>query len=142
MYKINAKFAASALLLLTLPLAGCAIDSIDDDQAIKPYGGSKQHPIKVASGKAYVEGCGDWSEDVSETSDNELANNHGCAVQANIAAMAAYPADLAGNHRRQPPPLGDNQYRAIVKMTSAAGDSSGGSADAGSSGGGSDSPSK
>jgi Pilus biogenesis CpaD protein (pilus_cpaD) len=134
MLKLNVKVTASALLLLVLPLAGCAVDGFEDDQAMKPYGGSKQHPIKVTNGKAYVEGCGDWSENVADTSSNEMANNHGCAVQANIAAMAAYPADLTGNNRHLPRPLGEVQYTAIQKLTDAAGGSSGSSGGAASGG--------
>jgi pilus assembly protein CpaD len=38
--------------------------------------------------------CGQWTEDATETENNMLTPNHGCAVQANIAAMVANPATL------------------------------------------------
>jgi Pilus biogenesis CpaD protein (pilus_cpaD) len=117
MSKFTVISKATLLLFLAVPVTGCAIDSFEEDQAMQPYGGSKLHPIKVANGKATVEGCGDWSENVMHTSSNEMMANHGCAVQANIAAMAAYPEDLAGGNRRLPPSLGDWQYGAIRKVT-------------------------
>jgi type IV pilus biogenesis protein CpaD/CtpE len=91
--------AFALLLLSAIPLSGCALDQLTADETLKPYGGSKQHPIKVANGRASVEGCGDWSEDVVVTESNELMPNHGCAVQSNIAAMAAYPNDLVKARR-------------------------------------------
>ena len=39
--------------------------------------------------------CGQWTEDATETENNMLAPNHGCAVQANIAAMVANPETLS-----------------------------------------------
>jgi type IV pilus biogenesis protein CpaD/CtpE len=117
MYKYSSNPFAALLLLATLPLAGCAADNFFADETISPYGGSKQHPIKVANGKASVEDCGQWPENVGDTETNELHANHGCAVQSNIAAMAAYPQDLIGNNRRLPRPLGDIQYTAIKKIT-------------------------
>jgi Pilus biogenesis CpaD protein (pilus_cpaD) len=86
---------APLLLVLTLPLAGCVADQwAADDAPPVPYGGSKAHPIKVVGNKASVENCGDWSVDSTESYENTILPNHGCAVQANIAAMAAYPQDL------------------------------------------------
>ena len=38
--------------------------------------------------------CGDWSEDLTKTSQNTLPPNYGCAHQHNIAAMVANPKDL------------------------------------------------
>ena len=53
-------------------------------------------PVRVSyiSTHAQTKPCGDWSEDASSTSDNTLMPNHGCAVQANIAAMVANPQSL------------------------------------------------
>lgn len=121
MYQKRSKPLAALLLLMTLPLTGCAADNFFADETISPYGGSKQHPIKVANGKAVVEDCGQWPENLSDTSSNELHANHGCAVQANIAAMAAYPNDLVKG-RKLPRPLGDIQYSAIKRITGDAGD--------------------
>jgi pilus assembly protein CpaD len=39
--------------------------------------------------------CGQWTEDATETADNMMSPNHGCAVQANIAAMVANPETLS-----------------------------------------------
>jgi pilus assembly protein CpaD len=39
--------------------------------------------------------CGQWTEDTTETDSNMLAPNHGCAIQANIAAMVANPETLS-----------------------------------------------
>lgn len=141
MYKYPSKSLSIALLLLALPLAGCASDNMFADESIMPYGGSKMHPIKVVNGKAVVEECGDWSENRADTESNEIAANHGCAVQSNIAAMAAYPNDLVGVGRRPQMSLGFIQDYAIKKVTNPATSSmsggTGGGGGSGSSGGGS-----
>lgn len=130
MYLYPRKSLTTALLLLALPLAGCVSDNMFADESFKPYGGSKMHPIKVANGRAVVENCGDWSENRADTASNEMSANHGCAVQANIAAMAAYPTDLIGNTRKRPKRLGMIHQHAIDNVTTSAsssGTSSGGS---------------
>jgi type IV pilus biogenesis protein CpaD/CtpE len=104
-----------AIALLSLALAGCVTDEMYTTD-ISPYGGSKMHPIKVSGGKAYVEGCGQWPHNIADTESNEMHDNHGCAVQSNIAAMAAYPSDLVGKKRKLPKPLGDVGYTAISRM--------------------------
>ena len=116
MFKYSGNSWAIAMLCLALPLAGCVTDEMHNS-GITPYGGSNMHPIKVSGGKAYVEDCGQWPHNLADTESNELHNNHGCAVQANIAAMAAYPSDLVGKKRRLPKPLGDIQYTAIKRIT-------------------------
>ncbi len=50
--------------------------------------------ISYVSTYAKTKPCGDWSEDASETELNTHLATHGCAVQANIAAMVADPATL------------------------------------------------
>jgi pilus assembly protein CpaD len=135
MYKSRLNLLAVAVLACALPLGGCATDSMFADETITPYGGSKQHPIKVANGKATVEGCGEWSENLADSEDNTMAANHGCAVQSNIAAMAAYPSDLIGNKRRLPKPLGFVHQYAIDKVIAkpdTQGGATGGSGGAGS----------
>jgi type IV pilus biogenesis protein CpaD/CtpE len=84
------------LLVAVLPLAGCAATDqwAQDDMPLTPYGGSKMHPIKVVGNRATVEDCGQWDMDSTETKYNVMMPNHGCAVQSNIAAMAANPRDL------------------------------------------------
>lgn len=119
-------FLSACLLCLALPLAGCVTDTMFADDAPNPYGGSKMHPIKVENGRASVENCGEWPSNLADTESNMMQANHGCAVQSNIAAMAAYPSDLIGKKRKLPKPLGDIQYVAIKKITTPA-DSSGSS---------------
>lgn len=94
MYKSSFNRTAILVVCLGLPLAGCASDNFFADEAATPYGGSKLHPIKVSGGKAHVADCGLWPENVADSASNEMSYNHGCAVQSNIAAMAAYPSDL------------------------------------------------
>jgi Pilus biogenesis CpaD protein (pilus_cpaD) len=112
--------AVPVLLLLALPLAGCAADQWAADEApLVPYGGSKMHPIKVVGNKAMVDDCGQWPDDATDTYENTIAPNHGCAVQANIAAMAAYPKDLVKLRRMSRPPAGSRVL--AVKAVSAPG---------------------
>jgi pilus assembly protein CpaD len=100
--------------LVALPLAGCVTDDIvTQDDTIMPYGGSKMHPIKVVNGQAMVEPCGQWPEDLSDSSSNGMSPNHGCAVQSNIAAMAANPNDLVKPRRRSPSPA----YQGVIAVT-------------------------
>ncbi|MFZ1815556.1 MAG: CpaD family pilus assembly protein [Rhizobiaceae bacterium] len=40
--------------------------------------------------------CGQWNEDVVDTSENRNYETFGCATQQNLAAMIANPADLLG----------------------------------------------
>lgn len=119
MYQFASNPLPKLLLLMALPLAGCAGDNLFADESISPYGGSKQYPIKVANGQATVENCGDWSENAADTETNELSPNHGCAVQANIAAMATYPQDLV-NGRKAPKGLGWTHQSALTNLTEAA----------------------
>ncbi len=50
--------------------------------------------ISYVSTYAKTKKCGDWPDDASETDLNEHLSSHGCAVQANIAAMVANPETL------------------------------------------------
>jgi Pilus biogenesis CpaD protein (pilus_cpaD) len=89
----------AAALALTAPLAGCALDDFARDERIEPYGGAKLHPIVVANGKASVGECDDWTDNRGDTLSNTMSASHGCAVQSNIAAMAANPSDLVKARR-------------------------------------------
>lgn len=40
--------------------------------------------------------CGQWNEDLGQTSENQNYNNFGCSTQNNLAKMIANPADLLG----------------------------------------------
>jgi len=50
--------------------------------------------------------CGQWSEDLNETSENQNYSNYGCSTQNNLAKMVADPADLLG-------PRGQSEIDAI-----------------------------
>jgi pilus assembly protein CpaD len=50
--------------------------------------------ISYISYSAKADACGDWSEDLSFTAENQTAKNFGCSIQHNIAAMVADPRDL------------------------------------------------
>jgi Pilus biogenesis CpaD protein (pilus_cpaD) len=111
---------ATALLVLVLPLAGCVTDDwAKDDNAFKPYGGSKAHPIAVVGNKASVQGCGEWSVDGADAGQNEMLPNHGCAVQANIAAMTAYPQDLVKLRRMSRAPA-ESRVAAVKAISGSA----------------------
>ena len=61
------------------------------------YAGGSTSPVRLSYVSTYAKTvpCGIWNEDsATETSENNLMTNHGCAVQANIAAMVAYPETL------------------------------------------------
>lgn len=47
--------------------------------------------ISYVSTYAKTKKCGEWPEDASETDLNQHLTSHGCAVQANVAAMVANP---------------------------------------------------
>jgi hypothetical protein len=128
MFKLSKNSLSVSLLCLAMPLAGCVSDTMFADDAPQPYGGSKMHPIKVENGRATVDNCGEWPDNLADSASNQMHANHGCAVQSNIAAMAAYPSDLIGKKRKLPKPLGDIQYIAIRKITAPAESSGGASA--------------
>ena len=60
------------------------------------YQGAASAPVRLSYVSTYAKSvkCGDWSQDGTDTEENLLANNHGCAVQANIAAELANPETL------------------------------------------------
>jgi pilus assembly protein CpaD len=50
--------------------------------------------IVVARTRAAVPGCPNWDRPASPDFDNQQTSNHGCGVNANLAAMVADPQDL------------------------------------------------
>ncbi|HVW72371.1 MAG TPA: CpaD family pilus assembly protein [Rhizomicrobium sp.] len=50
--------------------------------------------ISYIAYSAHADSCGDWSENLAFTAENQTMPNFGCAVQHNIAAMIADPRDL------------------------------------------------
>ena len=63
-------------------------------------GGDPKAPLKVSFTRfqAVIPACGKSWENLTATKDNEVQSNFGCAVTANMAAMIADPADIAGPH--------------------------------------------
>lgn len=60
------------------------------------YKGSARSPVLMSFTRkfAVTSECGDWSENLSETSSNQNYKNFGCAGQHNLAAMVANPEDF------------------------------------------------
>lgn len=56
--------------------------------------GDARVDISYISYSAKTDACGDWSEDLSFTMENQTPKNFGCSVQHNIAAQIADPRDL------------------------------------------------
>lgn len=50
--------------------------------------------VVVSRTRANVPGCPNWSQPSNPNYNNLLTTNYGCAVNANLAAMVANPADL------------------------------------------------
>jgi pilus assembly protein CpaD len=50
--------------------------------------------VVVTRSRAYVPGCPDWSEHVTEYGNNTTAPGFGCAINGNLAAMIADPQQL------------------------------------------------
>jgi len=61
--------------------------------------------------KAHADACGDWSQNLAFTMENQTSPNFGCAVQHNIAAMVADPRDLLGPREAE---TADTTRRATV----------------------------
>jgi pilus assembly protein CpaD len=62
----------------------------------KTYPGASKAPVQLTYVRsvAVTKECGDWSSDMANSSNNELHDNLGCAVQNNIAAMVVNPDDF------------------------------------------------
>jgi pilus assembly protein CpaD len=59
-----------------------------------PAGASAPVQITYVSTHASTKPCGQWPEDLGDTESNGHIASHGCAVQANIAAMIVNPETL------------------------------------------------
>jgi type IV pilus biogenesis protein CpaD/CtpE len=91
-----------ALGVIALGAAACSsIDPFGDD-VYEPTAHYERHPIIVTRSGAYAKNCGNWTEDLTETSQNKEYENLGCAHQNNIAAMVADKDDLWRPHRQAP----------------------------------------
>ena len=62
----------------------------------KTYPGPSKGPVQLTYVRsvAVTKECGDWSENLANTSRNESYPNFGCSVQNNIAAMVVNPDDF------------------------------------------------
>ena len=73
---------------------------------VKPYQARRgsQPPIRVSYSRYVAEGpdCGNWPTNLARQFDNMHYENYGCAVQKNIAAQIANPADLLGPRTMTP----------------------------------------
>ena len=61
--------------------------------------------------QAHASACGDWSTSLTDTSENKISANLGCATRHNLAAMVADPRDLV---TPKPFEAGDAQRRLTV----------------------------
>ncbi|HEX3430265.1 MAG TPA: CpaD family pilus assembly protein [Rhizomicrobium sp.] len=59
-----------------------------------PSNGETRVEIGYIAYAARTDGCGNWSEDASDTAQNLPMPDFGCSVQHNVAAMVADPRDL------------------------------------------------
>jgi pilus assembly protein CpaD len=59
-------------------------------------GGDYWVDVSYITYTASADSCGDWSENLAFTAENQTPKNFGCSVQHNIAAMVADPRDLLG----------------------------------------------
>lgn len=64
--------------------------------------GDTRVDVSYIAYKASANSCGDWSEDLAFTMENQTSKNFGCAVQHNIAAQVADPRDLLGPREAGP----------------------------------------
>jgi pilus assembly protein CpaD len=58
--------------------------------------GDSRVDISYIGYTAHADSCGDWSENLAYSLDNQTPKSFGCSVQHNIAAMVADPRDLIG----------------------------------------------
>ena len=73
--------------------------------------GDNRVDVSYIAYTAHTDACGDWSENLAFTGDNQTPKNFGCSVQHNIAAMVADPRDLLGPGGMGPV---DTNRRAVV----------------------------
>ncbi|MGZ3370849.1 MAG: CpaD family pilus assembly protein [Caulobacteraceae bacterium] len=66
--------------------------------------------VSFSYDKAVIPACGKHWQDLTKTKDNTVQSNFGCAVNANIAAMIANPADIRS-------PRADDPADAARRMT-------------------------
>ena len=78
-------------------ISAVSVEAYSDD-------GDPQPPIRVAYNRYIAEGptCGQWPDDLGKTTQSTNYENFGCAMQKNLAAQVANPADLLGPREETP----------------------------------------
>lgn len=87
-----------------------AIQSYDASQ----HGASAPIRLSFRSVTASTGQCGQWPEDLAQTSENENYADFGCSTQNNLAAQIANPGDLLGP-RKETPIDAENRGNVIAK---------------------------
>jgi pilus assembly protein CpaD len=87
---------------VAMSAAACSSLEPDQNDFYEPIAHYERHPIVVTKTAAYAKNCGEWTEDLTETSDNKQYENLGCAHQNNIAAMVADKDDLWRPRKQTP----------------------------------------
>ena len=99
-FKDQTRNASWLLLSATaLLLSGC-ISNDETANRLTPYATEDRYPLTTQSVQAIkatdpAHLCGKWGTDLTDTSNNAMAPNHGCSVHANIAKMIANPDDVS-----------------------------------------------
>lgn len=83
--------------------------------------------VVVTRMRASVPGCPDWSRDASNEFDSNTSSNQGCAINSNLAAMVASPADLVRGQPGSGTADPVSNYRAIDAYRKAVPSGGGGS---------------
>ncbi len=94
--------------------------------AVTSYRGGRGDPVHISyvSRVAVTLECGDWSENLASTRNNEVYSNFGCATQNNIAAMVSNPEDFETPRAMTPidgPAAANRTVALAIYMTGKAG---------------------
>lgn len=95
-----------------------------------------QARIVITRSTATVPGCPDWSAKSDATLSNGMTPNHGCATNANLAAMVANPEDLIKGQEGSPDTYVNTSTKAITVYQEKAATSTATGGSIGGSGGG------
>ena len=95
---VDAGVAYKAAQAVRARLIGAGVPVVAIQQSAYDAGGDAHAPMKVGFVRfqADIPACGKSWENLTATEANVVQSNFGCAVTANMAAMIADPADIAG----------------------------------------------
>lgn len=81
------------------------------------YPGPASAPVRLTVIKtmAVTRPCGTWDTNLADSADNAPNSNHGCAIQANIAAMVVNPNDFEAPKTMSPSPAA-SRAQAVSKI--------------------------